>query len=271
MGPNWESAKVRGTRFNTGDGIQMALDVGAQPFGEWSGAHTCEWDINAPQYGDREVAEAYSKHNYPLGILLNANGARFLDEGADIRNFTYAKYGRVIMDQPGQLAWQVFDSKVTHLLAKSYRIKQVTKVTADTLEDLVARLDGVNAEQAMKTIREYNAAVNQDVRFNPTAKDGRGTRGLTIPKSNWAQTIDTPPFEAYAVTGGISFTFGGLKINTQAEVIDTHEKPIAGLYAAGELVGGIFYNNYPGGSGLTCSAVFGRLAGENAARYVLSR
>ena len=129
----------------------------------------------------------------------------------------------------------------------------------------------MNKEQALRTIREYNAAVRQDVPFNPNLKDGRGTTGLMIPKSNWAQTIDVPPFEAYGVTCGISFTFGGLKITTQGEVVDEHEQPIHGLYAAGELVGGIFYNNYPGGSGLTNSAVFGRLAGENAARYVLRR
>jgi tricarballylate dehydrogenase len=269
MGAAWEHAKVRGTRYNTGDGIRMALEIGAQPFGEWSGAHTCEWDVNAPAYGDREIAEAYSKHSYPLGVLLNANGERFLDEGADIRNFTYAKYGRVIMDQPQQLAWQAFDAKVTHLLAKSYRISKVTRVSADTLEQLAQNLDGVNHTQALKTLRDFNAAVMTEVPFNPTAKDGRGTRGLTIPKSNWAQSIDTPPFEAFAVTGGISFTFGGIKINTKGQVIDKQEKSIAGLYAAGELVGGIFYNNYPGGSGLTCSAVFGRVAGASAAQYAL--
>ena len=271
LGPAWSSAKVRGTPHNTGDGIQMALDIGAQRYGDWSGAHACEWDLRAPEFGDLTIGEGYSKHSYPYSIMLNANGLRFLDEGADIRNFTYAKYGRIIIEQPGRLAWQVFDSKALPLLRSSYRIKQVTKVTADTLEELVAKLEGVNKEQALRTIREYNAAVRQDVPFNPNLKDGRGTTGLAIPKSNWAQTIDVPPFEAYGVTCGISFTFGGLKITTQGEVVDEHEQPIHGLYAAGELVGGIFYNNYPGGSGLTNSAVFGRLAGENAARYVLRR
>src|SRR5262249_41081903 len=122
LGANWEFAKVRGTRYNTGDGIRMALDIGAQRFGEWDGAHTCEWDLNAPDYGDRDAGEAYSKHSYPLGIVLNADGSRFLDEGADIRNFTYAKYGRVIMAQPGGFAWQVFDAKVLHLLHENYRL-----------------------------------------------------------------------------------------------------------------------------------------------------
>ena len=271
LGPAWEVAKVRGTRYNTGDGLKMALDIGAQPFGDWSGAHACEWDLNAPEFGDLAIGEGYSKHSYPYSIMLNANGVRFLDEGADIRNFTYAKYGRVIMEQPGHFCWQVFDSKVLQLLRSSYRRKEATKVTANTLDELINKLGNVNKEQALKTIKEFNAAVKQDVSFDPNGKDGRGTTGLAIPKSNWAQTIDTPPFEAYGVTGGISFTFGGLKISTKGQVIDKQGKPIPGLYAAGELVGGIFYHNYPGGAGLTCSAVFGQLAGENAGHYAVRR
>ena len=271
LGPGWDLAKVRGTRYNTGDGIRMALDIGAQPYGHWSSAHACEWDLNAPDYGNLEVGEGYSKHSYPSSIMLNAKGLRFVDEGADIRNYTYAKYGRVIMEQPGQFAWQIFDSKVLHMLRNSYRIKQATKVSSDTLEGLIAKLEGVNQEQALKTIKEYNAAVRQDVPFNPNVKDGRGTTGLAVPKSNWALTIDTPPYEAYGVTCGITFTFGGLKITTRGQVVDVREKPIPGLFAAGELVGGIFYNNYPGGSGLTNGAVFGRTAGESAGDYVTGK
>ena len=105
-----------------------------------------------------------------------------------------------------------------------------------------------------------------DVPFNPNVKDGRGTKGLAIPKSNWANTLDTAPFEAYAVTCGITFTFGGLRITTDAQVLSTDGVPIPGLYAAGELVGGIFYFNYPGGTGLTNGAVFGKIAGASAAK-----
>jgi len=272
LGPGWDLAKVRGTRYNTGDGIRMALKIGAQPCGNWSGAHATDWDLNAPEYGDMSIGKInYGKHSYPFSIVLNANGVRFLDEGADIRNLTYAKYGQAILAQPGQFCWQIFDSKVLHLLRETYRIKQVTKVTGNTLNELVSKLDGVNKEQALKTISEFNAAVMQGVPFIPNVKDGRGTTGLTIPKSNWAQTIDTPPFEAYGVTCGITFTFGGLKITTKAEVVDTEEKPIPGLYAAGELVGGIYYFNYVGGSGLTNGAVFGRVAGESAGRYAVGQ
>jgi len=266
LGPGWDLAKVRGTRFNTGDGIRMALEIGAGPCGNWSGCHAVGWDRNAPEFGDLAVGDGFQKHSYPFGIMLNARGERFVDEGADFRNYTYAKYGAVILSQPSQFAWQIFDRKVTHLLRDEYRIRQVTKVSADTLEALVAKLDDVNAAKALETIQQYKAAVRTNVPFNPNAKDGRGTQGLAVPKSNWANTIDEPPFEAYAVSCGITFTFGGLRITTDTQVVDTDGAPIPGLYAAGELVGGLFYFNYPGGTGLMSGAVFGRIAGDSAGR-----
>jgi tricarballylate dehydrogenase len=230
MGPGWELAKVRGTRFNTGDGIKMALDANAMPTGNWSGGHAVAWDRNAPEFGDLSVGDNFQKHNYPFSIMINANGERFVDEGADFRNYTYAKYGRVILMQPGQFCWQVFD----------------------------------NAKKALETINAFNAAVKREVPFNPNVKDGRCAVGLPVPKSNWAITIEEPPFEAYAVTCGLTFTFGGVKIDTSARVIDTDGQAIPGLYAAGEMVGGIFYFNYPGGTGLTNGSVFGRIAGTTA-------
>ena len=265
LGPGWDLAKVRGTRFNTGDGIRMALDIGAASYGHWSGCHAVGWDRNAPEFGDLAVGDGFQKHSYPFGIMINADGRRFVDEGADFRNYTYAKYGGVILRQPGQFAWQVFDAKVTHLLRDEYRIRRVTGVAADTLDALVAKLDGVDGQAALRTIADYNQAVQTTVPFDPNVKDGRGTQGLEIRKSNWANTIDEGPFEAYAVTCGITFTFGGLRINQSGNVLDTDLAPIPGLYAAGELVGGLFYGNYPGGSGLTSGAVFGKIAGASAA------
>jgi tricarballylate dehydrogenase len=264
MGPGWELAKVRGTRFNTGDGIRMALEANAMATGNWSGGHAVAWDRNAPEFGDLSVGDNFQKHNYPFSIMINANGERFVDEGADFRNYTYAKYGRVILMQPGQFCWQIFDKRVLHLLRDEYRIKRITKASANTLEELVEKLEGVNAAKALQTIKKFNAAVKREVPFNPNIKDGRCTQGLAIEKSNWAVTIEEPPFEAYAVTCGLTFTFGGVKIDTDARVIDTDGHPIPGLYAAGEMVGGIFYFNYPGGTGLTNGAVFGRIAGSTA-------
>ena len=265
LGPGWELAKVRGTRFNTGDGIRMALDIGAMPYGNWSGCHAVGWERNAPEFGDLAVGDQFQKHSYPFAVMVNATGRRFVDEGADFRNYTYAKYGRVILEQPGQFAWQIFDAKVLHLKRDEYNIRQITKATANTLEELAPQLDGVDPDAFLDEIAAYNAAVRTDIPFDPNVKDGRRTEGLAIPKSNWANTIDEPPFEAYAVTCGITFTFGGLRIDTEGQVLDTESEPIPGLYAAGELVGGIFYFNYPGGSGLTSGSVFGRIAGASAA------
>ena len=264
LGPGWDLAKVRGTRFNTGDGIRMALEANAMPWGHWSGCHAVGWELNAPAFGDLSIGDSFQKHSYPLSIMVNAAGERFVDEGADFRNYTYAKYGGEILRQPGQFAWQVFDAKVAPLLRDEYRIREVTKVKADTLEELAAKLDGVDAEGFLRTVNAYNDAVQVDVPFNPNVKDGRGTQGLDLPKSNWANRIDEPPFEAYAVTCGITFTFGGVRIGTDAQVVDTEGEPIPGLFACGELVGGIFYFNYPGGSGLTNGSVFGRIAGRGA-------
>ncbi len=268
LGPGWDLAKVRGTRYNLGAGIKMALDIGAMPHGHWSGCHAVGWDRNAPPYGDVNIGDQFQKHSYPWGIMINATGERFVDEGADFRNYTYAKYGRVILNQPGMFAWQVFDNKLIPMLRDEYRIKQVTKVRANTLEELCEKMEGVDAKRALEEIKEYNAAVQKDKPFNMAIKDGRRTTGLKVDKTNWANTIEEAPFEAYAVTCGVTFSFGGLKITNDAEVEDVSGKPIPGLFAAGELVGGLFYHNYPGGTGLTNGSVFGKIAGETAATYV---
>ena len=267
LGPGWDLARVRGSRFNTGDGLRMALDAGALPVGNWSGCHAVAWDRNAPPFGDLEVGDGFQKHSYPFGIVVNARGERFLDEGADFRNYTYAKYGRAVLEQPGQFAWQALDARVDRLLRDEYRIRQATRVEAGALEALAEKLEGVDARRFLETVRAFNAAVATDVPFDPTVKDGRGTRGLAIPKSNWANPLDTPPFKAFAVTCGITFTFGGIAIAPDARVLDAEGAPIPGLHAAGELVGDLFYFNYPGGAGLTAGAVFGRRAGEAAAGF----
>jgi tricarballylate dehydrogenase len=257
-------ARVRGTPYNTGDGIKMALEVGALPWGHWSGCHSVQWDLNAPWHGDRKVGDNFQKHSYPVGLMVNLKGERFVDEGADFRNYTYVKYGRAVIGQPRRTAFQVFDQKVLELLREEYRIREVTKAEDMTLEGLARKLE-IDVAGFVKTVTQFNAAVMKDVKFNPAVKDGRGTRGLAIPKTNWAQALDSPPYVGYAVTTGITFTFGGLKIDEQGRVIDCEQRAIPGLFAAGELVGGIFYHNYPGGAGLMAGAVFGRISGRSAA------
>ncbi len=271
LGPNWDMAKVRGTRFNTGKGLVMALAAGARSYGHWSGAHATPGDLNAPEFGDLIVRGNYQKHGYPFGIMVNADGNRFIDEGQDFWNVTYVKCGKALMAQPGMFAWQIFDQRSIPMLRDPYRIKQVTRVRADTIEALAAKLEGVDGKQFLKTVRDYNdAASGEEKGLDPSTLDGCSTRGLALPKTNWARKIDKGPFEAYAVTTGITFTFGGVKITTGAEVEDTAGRPLPGLFAAGEMVGGLFYHNYPGGTGLTCGAVYGRTAGRSAALFARS-
>ncbi|MBM3943624.1 MAG: FAD-binding dehydrogenase [SAR202 cluster bacterium] len=265
LGQGWELVKVRGIPYNTGDGIRMALGAGAQSYGHWSSCHAVAWDLNAPPFGDRTVTELFQKHSYPFGLIVNLNGERFVDEGADFRNYTYVTYGRALLTQPQGTAFQIFDEKVKHLLREEYWIPQATMAQANSIQELAQKLD-INPEGLSRTIREYNAAVRRDIAYNPTIKDGRCTQGLKVNKTNWAQLVDTPPYYGWAVTTGISFTFGGVKINNRGQIVTNSQEPIPGLYAAGEMVGGLFYYNYPGGSGLSAGMVFGRLSGTSAAQ-----
>ncbi len=269
LGQGWDLARVRGTRHNTGDGIQMALDIGAQPFGNWSGCHSVGWDISAPPFGDREVLDNFQKHSYPLGIMVNLDGERFVDEGEDYRNLTYVRFGRAIMQQPHRTAIQIFDQKTVDMLRDEYRIRQVTKEESDTIEELAVKLD-LDPEKLKETVDAYNAAC-QTGDYNPAVLDGVRTTGLSPNKTNWALPINKPPYVAYVTTTGITFTFGGLKIDDHNEVQDLDNRSIPGLYAAGELVGGLFYENYPGGSGLMSGSVFGKRAGACAAEYARGR
>lgn len=270
LGPGWELAKVRGTRFNQGDGLKMALDIGAAPYGNWSGCHATGWDRNAPEYGDVNVGDKFQKHSYIFGLLINAEGRRFVDEGADFHSFTYAKYGGEVLKQTGQFAWQVFDSKVKDILRNEYRIKFVTKVTANTLEELSEKMEGVNAKEFLNTVNSYNSNINHKVKFNHTILDGKGTENINPPKTNWAQALDSAPYEAYQTTCGITFTFGGLRtVADTGQVLNVNFKPIEGLYCAGEMVGGIFYFNYPSGTGLVSGSIFGRIAGTYAGKAAL--
>ena len=155
LGPNWDLAKVRGTKYNTGIGHRMAIDIGAAVAGHWSGAHAVQWDMNAPPYGDLTVGDRFQKHNYPFGVLVNARGERFLDEGLDFHSYTYAKYGHEVMKQPGLFAWQIFDAKIVHLLREEYRIARITKEQANTLEELAPKLTGVDAAAVLETLHRY--------------------------------------------------------------------------------------------------------------------
>lgn len=270
IGADWDKAKVRGTPHNTGDGLEMAFALGAEAYGFYGGCHATPMDLHMKDYGNLDLPpgerKQYRKICYFLGVMVNAHGERFVDEGKDFRNYTYAQFGGAVLEQPGQMAWQIFDAKVDDLLYAEYRFHDAHFVEAESLDRLIERMEGIDDKQALRqTITDFNAAVDQRTPFDPTIKDGKATSGLDLPKSNWAQTIDTPPFKAYPVTGGITFTYGGLKVDRQGAVLREDGSAIDGLYACGELVGGVFFNGYPGGSGLTSGAVFGRRAGLGAA------
>ncbi|RMF88394.1 MAG: FAD-dependent oxidoreductase [Nitrospinota bacterium] len=268
LGPHWSLVRVRGTRFNTGEMIRATLAIGGQSYGEWSGCHATPIDADAPAYGDLRLTDKTNRLSYPFSIMVNLDGERFVDEGEDLTLYTYARMGREILQQRQAIAFQIFDQQTIPLLEARYSTG--TPVVADTLPALADRLAeryghlGFQKERFLETVETYNAAVQPGV-FDPNRRDGKRTVGLQPEKTNWALRIEVPPFQAYAVTVGITFTFGGIRINGEAEVLDHLDRPIPGLFATGEMTGGFFYQNYPGGAGLMRGAVFGRLAGTHAA------
>ncbi|KAJ9417964.1 hypothetical protein QL093DRAFT_2376184 [Fusarium oxysporum] len=272
LGPGWDLAMVRGTPYNTGDVLGLAIQqLGAQAVGNWSGCHSVAWDANAePNTGDREASNEYTKSGYPLGLMLNVDGARFVDEGVDLRNYTYAKFGRAILQQPEHLAFQVWDSRTSGWLrSEEYREERVERITANTLEELADKCAerGLRNKSAfIDTVREYNEAVYAHRREKPNSS----TKKLALAKSNWALPLDKGPYVAVKVTCGVTFTFGGVKVDPQTAQLmhGPTGSPVPNIYVAGEMVGGLFYSNYPGGSGLTSGAVFGAKAGKEAAKSV---
>lgn len=264
LGPGWENAKVRGTPFNTGQMLTAALALGAGKAGDWSTCHSTQWDAFTPgNESNRELTNRLTRQSYPLGIIVNAHGQRFVDEGEDFRNYTYAKLGRAVLEQPGSIAYQIFDAALRPMLrAEEYEMPGISVETAPTIEALGAKI-GVDPEALAKTVNDYNTSIDLTVPFDPNVKDGRAARMIPV-KSNWATPLTAGPFYAYPVTCGITFTFGGLKSDTHGRVVDTSGEPIPGLYVCGEMLGGLFAGNYPGGSGLAAGVVFGRRAGSLA-------
>ena len=264
LGEGWENAKVRGTPYNQGDMIKAALNIGAARGGDFGSCHSVQWDAFTPQNeSNRELTNRLTRGSYFLGVIVNRDGERFLDEGADFRNYTYAKYGKDILQQPGSVAYQVYDAKLRPMLrTEEYDMPDISVESADTLEQLAEKIN-VNPKALTNTIREYNAGINAEAEFDPTIKDGKNS-DVTPVKSNWATPLEEGPFYAFPVTCGITFTFGGVKTDTHGRVLNTEGEHIEGLYAAGEMLGGLFSKNYPGGSGLAAGVVFGRRAGSLA-------
>lgn len=257
--------RVRGTKHDTGEVLQMLIALGARGAGQWQSGHMSPIDANAPPFETPQHEDGrgntQSRYDYPFGITVNSLGQRFFDEGEAQHSYTYAKTGRAVLMQPGARAYQIYDR--TGIACRRYPYHKATFEEAGTIAELADKI-GLAREVLQDTIDTFNRAVPADARpFDPTKPDGRATSGLSIPKSNWATPIAEPPFRAYPVTCGITFTFGGLKVNRNAQVVNTMDQPIKGLFASGDIVG-LFHHNYPSFVGQTRNAVFGRLAGAAA-------
>jgi tricarballylate dehydrogenase len=261
LGESWRRAKVRGTALNTGDMLDAAFTAGATRYGDWTTCHSVAWDAwFADNESNRELTNQLTRGGYPLGIVVNLEGKRFLDEGRDFRNYTYAEYGARILEQTDGVAFQLFDADTRpRLRAEEYDMPGVSVVVADTVDELAAAA-GIDANALRHTVTEFNGAIDRASPLDIAVKDRRRAN-VHPPKSNWASPLESPPYYAYPVTCGITFTFGGLRADSDSRVLTEADEPIGGLFVCGEMLGGLFSGNYPGGTGLTSGAVFGRRAG----------
>lgn len=264
LGEAWRHARVRGTPLNTGDLLVAALAAGAARHGDWSTCHSVAWDAWYPgNESNRALTNQLTRGGYPLGIVVNNRGERFLDEGRDFRNYTYAEYGARILEQPGGVAFQLFDATTRPMLrAEEYDMPGASVLVGQTLADLAAGA-GINPTALAATVAAFNDSIDRSVPLDIAVRDGRSA-SADPPKSHWAIPLERPPYHAFPVTCGITFTFGGLRADVHGRVLDESGAPLPGLYVCGEMLGGLFSGNYPGGSGLTAGAVFGRRAGRLA-------
>ncbi len=273
LGAGWDTVRIRGVPFNTGDGLRMAMHIGAMPHGSWTTCHASPQDIDLPPFKipvAYSTKASYARYMYPYSIMVNTNGERFVDEAYDLRGRTYAAMGRAILAQPGGIAYQILDAKARKMDIYPTNYDSATSAQADTLEKLGAELE-INVPNFIKTVREFNAAI-QPGQFNPDRHklDGKRTAGIYPPKSNYCLSIEEPPFEAFPVRCGMTFTYGGLKIDpATGQTQHVAGWPIPGLYAAGEMAGGLWVDNYASGSGMMAGATFGRIAGTHAALAAL--
>jgi len=250
---------VRGSRHDTGEVLEGLIDRGAARAGSWSEAVITPVDAASPP---AEGGNRMNRYSYLYGITVDLDGRRFFDEGAGGLAETYGSVGRRILARPGGVAFQLFDA-VGEPLLKHYAYRHAQPARAATVRGLAETL-GVDADALERTVGDYNAACPERAPFDPTRPDGRATRGLTPPKSNWAVPLCEPPFSAYAVTGGVTFTLGGVAVDDRARVLDREGRPLPGLFASGDALG-LFHGGYPSGAGQTRNVVFSRLAGAGSA------
>ena len=256
---------AKGGQCNKGEGIRMALEVGAKPAGQWDAFHAEPVDPRS----DREEAVVMT---FPYGILVNGDGERFLDEGAGTVDETYEQVARTIFYDQDQTAYIIIDQNMYDIPGHEHAVlTDQEPYRADTIAGLAEQI-GLDPQALERTVSSYNAAATGDASsFDPLQPDGLATTGnLALPKSNWARPIDQPPYLAYPLACTIVFTFGGIATNERAEVLSSDDIPIPGLYAAGEMTG-LYYGRYPGSTSVLRCLTFGKIAGARAVQYALER
>lgn len=264
MRQNWGDAVdnfvIRGTPYNRGRVLKNLLDQGVASIGDPTQCHAVALDARAPKFDGGITTRLDS---VPFSIVVNRFGERFYDEGEDVWPKRYAIWGRLIAQQPEQIAYSICDAKAFPLFMPSV----YPAIKADTLAELAAKLK-LDPGKVQATVAAYNAAVVPGQSFDNTKLDGNRTKGLTPDKTNWARTIDKPPFYGYPLRPGITFTYLGVRVNERAQVLMEDGRPAGNLYASGEIMAGnILGRGYLAGFGMTIGTVFGRIAGQEAARH----
>ena len=259
-GPGAKNFLIRGTPYNRGEILRMLLDRGVEQVGDPTQGHAVAIDGRAPKFDGGIVTRLDC---VPFGVVLNANAERFYDEGEDFWPKRYAIWGRLVAAQPDQIGYVIIDEKSI----RSFMPSVFPPERADTLEELATKM-GLDPARTRATIDRFNAAC-QPGHFDHTIHDDCRTEGLEPPKSHWARTIDQPPFYAYTLRPGITFTYLGVKVNREARMVMADGTVSPNMFAAGEIMAGnVLGEGYLAGIGMTIGSVFGRLAGEGAARYV---
>jgi len=250
---------VRGTPHNTGTILRLMLDAGAAPIGDPAECHAVAVDGRAPQFDGGIVTRLDS---LPLGIVVNRAAERFYDEGEDVWPKRYAIWGKLIARQPGQVAYSIVDAKVRSQFMPSV----FPPVEAGSIRELAAQL-GLSADALAATVQRFNAAVRPGT-FDTSSLDDCRTQGLAPDKTHWAQPLDTPPFWGYPLKPGITFTYLGVRVDSDARVLAASGSAFANVYAAGEIMAGnVLRRGYVAGIGMTIGTVFGRIAGQSAAHH----
>ena len=260
-GPPAENFIIRGTPYDTGTMLRAMLDKGAKAVGEPRQCHAVAIDARAPLFDGGIVTRLDC---VPFSIVVNRDAKRFYDEGEEFWPKRYAIWGRLVAQQPDQIAYAIIDSKSIDLFMPSV----FPPVEANSISEIADKLQ-LNKERLENTVNEFNAAVRPG-RFDPAALDSCKTEGLDPPKSHWARVLDTPPYYAYPLRPGITFTYLSLKVDQKARVIMEDDRPAENIFAAGEIMSGnILGQGYMAGFGMTIGTVFGRLAGKEAVRHVV--